>query len=857
MRQDEILLEKILKDVEKPGRYLGGEWNERKKNPLAVKTKVALVFPDAYEIGMSYLGQKILYSLLNDQPSILAERVFAPWPDFEQKLRSTNMPLYSLENKIPLAQFDILGFSLLYELNYSNILTILDLGCIPLLSAERTLDFPLIIAGGPAAFNPEPVADFFDLFLVGDGEEAFLEIIERCRSLKQQGKLKPEILADLAKLRGVYVPSLYNPYLPPQSSLLALKPKNGAPPEVAKRVLFPFHHSYFPEKILVPNIKVVFDRVAVEVARGCPQRCRFCQATSLYSPHRVKSPSFVIQKILGGLRSTGYEGVSLFSLSVSDYPYFNETVEALMGKLAKENISLSLSSLRPKGLSPDIVQNIIRVRKTGFTLVPEAGTERLRRVINKNLKDQDILEAAANAFSQGWRLLKLYFMIGLPQEREEDLQAIVSLVREIISLGRKILNSPPGINLSLSSFIPKPHTAFQWLAMEEEESLLEKQKFIKSYLRRNPSIKIKEHSVKNSVLEAVFSRGDRRLAGVLRSAWERGARFDSWKDQSQFLLWEEAFRFHEINHRIYLGSLDRDARLPWDHIQTGVKKSYLLKELDKALREETTPSCLETKCGLCQGCDFWNLLEREFPERLEIRSEELSPLGEKKEKIFRYQAQYAKVDQARFFSHRDLINVLQRVLRRARIEVVHSHGHHPKMLLSFVPALPLGMEGKEEAFEFKSSCEFEEREFLARVNQSVPTGIQFLSLKKLGNSLPSLNGRIQLMVYSLDLGAAEIENALRTIGEERKLGFARAEQIVRTLIQEYFHKKDEAVQNIVLDEERKRLFFYIKYSPSKILRPQDVVENIFGIKDSVYFLTREKIVYSTESLTEKSDFDIT
>ncbi|MQY57296.1 TIGR03960 family B12-binding radical SAM protein, partial [bacterium] len=491
-------LEEILKDVEKPGRYLGGEWNQIKKDPSSVQIKVALVFPDLYEVGMSYLGQKILYSLLNDNPKILAERVFTPWIDFEQKLRSEKIPLYSLENKIPLDEFDILGFSLLYELNYSNILTILDLARIPVFSSDRSLDHPLVMAGGPAVFNPEPVADVFDLFLIGDGEEAFLEILEKFRSLRKDSKDKSDLLKEMAKTSGVYVPSLYNTYLPDGAHLLAVKPEQDAPLNILKRVLYPFHEAHFPEKIVVPDIKIIFDRVSVEVARGCSQKCRFCQASSVYFPPRVKSPSYVLDTILNSLKLTGYDDTSLASLSISDYPYLGPIVDALMEKLAEKKISLSLPSLRPKGLSSDIAESIIKVRKTGFTLVPEAGTDRLRRVINKKMEDDDIREASQIAFSQGWRLLKMYFMVGLPTEKDEDLEGIVNLIQEVVRIGQKILKSAPQINLSVSSFIPKPHTPFQWIKMEDEPSLREKYGFLKSRLKRYPSVRLIRHPLKNA-----------------------------------------------------------------------------------------------------------------------------------------------------------------------------------------------------------------------------------------------------------------------------------------------------------------------------------------------------------------------
>ncbi|MGZ5498747.1 MAG: TIGR03960 family B12-binding radical SAM protein, partial [Candidatus Aminicenantales bacterium] len=455
-------LARVLTRVEKPGRYVGGEWNEIRKDPARARTKVALAFPDVYEIGMSYLGQKILYALLNRDRDILAERVFAPWPDLERELRAAGIPLASLENGLPLREFDIVGFSLLYELNYSNVLTILDLGGIPLTSAERGEDDPLVIAGGPAAFNPEPVADIFDLVFLGDGEEGFPEIVRTVADTSRRGLSRRERLRELARIEGAYIPSLYRAVAAEGSPLVVPQPQEeGVPAVIRKRQVKDFSHSAFPEKIVVPGLRVVFDRVAIEAARGCPQSCRFCQASTLYFPHRPKDPEVIYRTALRSLRQTGYEDLSLSALSIGDHPQLEATVGALMDALAREKISISLSSLRPGRLSRELVKNILKVRKTGFTLVPEAGTDRLRAVINKDLDGDEIREALTLAFEGGWQLVKLYFMAGLPTETDEDLAGIVGLVRDTLDLGRSILGSTPRVHVSLSSFIPKPHTPFQ------------------------------------------------------------------------------------------------------------------------------------------------------------------------------------------------------------------------------------------------------------------------------------------------------------------------------------------------------------------------------------------------------------
>jgi len=843
-------LARILPLVEKPARYIGGEWNEVRKDPAEVRLRVGLAFPDVYEIGMSYLGQKILYDLLNARPGLAAERVFAPWPDMEAALRRAGLPLVSLETKTPLDRLDILGFSLLYELNDSNVLTILDLGRIPLLSAERGTEHPLIIAGGPAAFNPEPMAPVFDAFFVGDGEEAFPEIAESYLELKKRGLKKPRVLEELSRVRGVYVPSLYDTKTPSGGRLAVPVPRAGAPARVMKRVLSRLPGSY-PERIIVPHVQAVFDRVAMEVARGCPQRCRFCQATSLYFPHRAMAPSAVIRSTLNSLRATGYEDASLSGLSVSDYPGLDRTVKALMSELTSEGVSLSLSSLRPQGLSQDVVDSIIKVRKTGFTLVPEAGTERLRRVINKDVKTEDLLEAARNAFGQGWRLLKLYFMIGLPTERQDDLEAIEDLIKGILEAGRKARNRTPQINVSVSSFIPKPHTPFQWLAMEDAGTLQDKMGFLRSRLKKHRSVQLKTHDLPTSLLEAVFSRGDRRLAGPLIEAWKRGARFDSWRDHFRFEIWESALADGGLDYRDYLSALDLDAPLPWDVIETGLSKDHLRRELGKALREETTPSCADTDCRDCLGC---------APELRGIRSpddslaiESLPPLtiGTEFLGVVRYRAFFAKDGTARFLSHNDLANALRRAFRRAGVPVLRSAGFHPKMLVSYLPALPLGMEGREECLDFKSNREFSEVEFLDRVNNSLPLGLRFHRLTRLADKQASLGEALAGMVYSLDLSHPDVEPAVLAARREKDLAALDDEALLQELVHEAFPQPETQGLNISLDVGRRRLVIELKHQAQGGLRAQDVVRAILPLEHAVYVMARENVLLKDPGQIDK------
>ncbi|HOW86183.1 MAG TPA: TIGR03960 family B12-binding radical SAM protein [Candidatus Aminicenantes bacterium] len=818
----------VLARVEKPGRYVGGEWNEIRKDPARVRTKVVLAFPDVYEIGMSYLGQKILYDLLNKDRDVLAERVFAPWPDMERELRAAGLPLASLENGLPLRTFDVVGFSLLYELNYTNVLTILDLGGIPLTAAERGEDDPLVIAGGPAAFNPEPVAGLFDLIFVGDGEEGFPEIVRAAADLKRRGLPRPLRLRELARIEGAYVPSLYRAEPAAGQALVVPRPEAGAPAVVRKRLARDFARSPFPEKIVVPGLRVVFDRVAVEAARGCPQSCRFCQASTLYFPHRPKDADVIRRTALRSLRQTGYEDLSLSALSVGDHPQLEAVVRSLMDDLAREKISLSLSSLRPGRLSRSLVADILKVRKTGFTLVPEAGSERLRAVINKKLDAAEIRDALTFAFEGGWQLVKLYFMVGLPTETDEDLAGIVELVRGVLDLGRSILGSTPRVHVSVSSFIPKPHTPFQWLGMEDETRLAAKQDFLRRELRRFRSVEVKTHPLATSVLEAVFSRGDRRLGPVLVDAWRRGARFDGWDDRLDLKAWQEAFAAAGLDPRDYLRPLSREAVLPWDHIDTRLRKSRLAAELEAALRAERTPGCLERSCGECGGCDerAWKAPAR--PARIGAVPPAAGPAGEPAGTTLRYRAFYAKRGKARFLSHIDLIHIVQRTFRRAGIEVRKTQGFHPKMDLSYGPALPLGMEALGEVLEFRTERRLEPRDFLARVNRSAPPGLRFSGLEEIAPGSPSLHAVTAGLVYSLDrtapaagprLSAREIRQALDRMAADRGAAPAAAE--VRFA--------------------GRRVVFSLPPDPGKGARIQDLVSGIFGLADPVHLIRRDAV----------------
>ncbi len=840
----EAALDELLQQVQKPGRYTGGEWNAVHKDPRMVEMKIALAFPDVYEVGMSYLGQKILYHILNRNSALLAERVFAPWPDFEQVLRKSHVPLFSLENRIPLHEFDVVGFSLLYELNYSNVLTILDLGRIPLRRTERTDAFPIVMAGGPAAFNPEPVADIFDLFLIGDGEDAFPEIVESCHKLKSQGKSRDQVLSRLAAVPGVYVPSLYELYSQGSSPLLAVKPGTGAPSVIEKRVCLPFSQAPFPEDIIVPNIQIIHDRSVVEIERGCPQNCRFCQARNIYFPARPKDPKFVYDHLLSSIRSTGYEDASLAALSVGDYPYLEDLITRLMVELKQSGVGLSLPSLRPSGLTPEVVEQILQVRKTGFTLVPEAGSERMRRVINKHIKNQDIRDAAENAFRNGWQKLKLYFMLGLPTETSEDVEGIADMVLEILKLGQSVLNRAPHINLSVSAFIPKPHTPFQWVAMEDRESLHRKYSLLKERFKKYRTIRFKEPELNGSFLEAVFSRGDRRLGNVLIDAWKAGARFDSWTDHFLWSVWKQAFENQGVDIHWYLGEWDRIAPLPWDHIHTGVTKEYFSKELDQARAAKSTPACEPRLCRDCQGCSpvLRSVHTPALPFEFERPgSKKLFP--EKSPEIHRYRTHYAKEGRARYISHNDLVNLFQRTFRRSGVPVELSKGFHPKMRMSFAPALALGMTGRDEIMEFRSSHIIPEDLFLDAVNPMLPEGVQILSLVRLEASEPSLSALLSGFVYSIDLNKGEVSRSLTQLQHLPQNQNLSQHDLAESLIRDYCDSTTPDIQELLLlTQDKNRLLIEIRFLPGKSPRPQDIVAELFNLSQPAFSLIRERLL---------------
>ena len=596
-------LDKFLLKVQKPARYTGGETNIVVKNFEKTECKVAFCFPDTYEIGMSHIGMKILYHLINEREDSLCERFYAPWPDMEEQLKLHNIPLFSLENKRPLKDFDLIGFTLQYEMSYTNILNMLDMSGIPLRSENRT-DEPFVCFGGPCAYNCEPIADFADFVMLGEGEEIFGEVIEEYKTWKNSGKTRKEFLESIAKLEGIYVPSFYDVEYNDDETIKSIKTNNeNAAERPRKRIIKDLDNVYYPEKPIVPFTEIVHDRIMMEIFRGCTRSCRFCQAGYIYRPVREKSPDKIVSACENLIKNTGYDEITLSSLSTSDYSCFNELADKLIEITEKQNVSLSLPSLRVDNFSVDLMKRIQKVRKSGLTFAPEAGSQRLRDIINKNVKEQDLLNTSKIAFSNGWNTIKLYFMIGLPLELDEDVLAIADLAEKVVNVyfdAAKELEKKRGVKVtvSTSTFVPKPFTPFQWDGQDEIENVVRKQQLLKNAITRK-QISYNWHESKLSFLEAVFARGDRRLSNVIEIAHKKGCKFDSWNEHFKYESWLEAFAECGINPEFYANrKRDFEEVLPWSHIDVGVSDKYLMKERLKADKGETTDDCRNG----CTGC---------------------------------------------------------------------------------------------------------------------------------------------------------------------------------------------------------------------------------------------------------------
>jgi radical SAM family uncharacterized protein/radical SAM-linked protein len=731
-------LESLLLQVQKPARYIGHELNAVKKDPAGVKLRLALAFPDIYDVGMSHTGLKILYWVVNSRPELYAERVFAPWLDLEKLLRKEQRPLGTIETGTPLSQLDFVGFSLQYELCATSVLQMLDLGGIPLRAQDRGPNDPFVVGGGPVAFNPVPLAPFFDAFAVGDGEEVILELADTQVRWKNEGGSREDLLKEWDRLPGVFVPALHSP---------------GQ--RVRRRIVADLDKAGFPSSPVLPFCEIVHDRIGIEIARGCSRGCRFCQAGMLYRPVRERSVRNILDLAEENAKSTGWEEVSLLSLSSGDYSAVGELVTSFTEQFGAEKVALSLPSLRTETLSAQIAHQIQKVRKTGFTLAPEAGTERLRRIINKGNTEEDLEKAVITAAQQGWRAMKLYFMIGLPYELDEDLDGIVSVMRQVSkwTQGGKL-------TASVSTFVPKSHTPFQWAGQIFREETERKQLYLKRHFTRGKT-KIKFHDPRISFLEGVFARGDARLAPVVESAFRNGARFDGWEDQLKFELWMNEFEKAGIHPEKYLEARAFAEPLPWDFIDTGLTREFLVREWQRAVLGEATGDCRGGECSGCGVCDFDSIQPRlASVETLPRPNTSVSPSEPAEPQIRRLRLQYGKIGSMKLLGHQDLIRMFHRTFRRAGITLDYSKGFHPHPKLRFSPPLALGVESIAEYLDFDVvNCNSTVPRIMDMLLEYLPVGINPLDLAEISLRESTVSGKIQSVTYKIEYSDSDPEGS--------------------------------------------------------------------------------------------------
>lgn len=749
------ILDNILPLINKAGRYINREYNSIYKSPDGSKTRVCLVYPDAYEIGMSNLGLRIIYHILNNRADVVAERVFSPWIDMEAKMREKGEKLRSLESQSLIGEFDILGFSVQYELCYTNILNILNLSGIPFRNEEREKGYPLIIAGGPCVINPEPLKDFFDIFVIGEGEEVINEIVDTYNLWKTEGGSKKDLLTEMSKIQGIYVPLIHD-------SMRDLR--------IKRRIIENLDTAYFPTEPVVPYLNIIHDRITIEVARGCLHGCRFCQAGMMYRPMRERSPERIIEIAKNSVKSTGWEEISLCSLHTGDYSCLEKVVKDLADTYEGKGIGISFSSLRPGNINEYIITQILRLRKVGMTFAPEAGSERLRSIINKKIDRDEIFQSAEILYKAGWNNIKLYFMVGLPLERDEDIEEIINLTKEISMCSRKLRGKKGMVTVNVTSFVPKPHTPFQWHGQESLGGLKDKIGYLRDRVHRQ-GFTFKWQGVELSLLEAAFARGDRHLGRVIEEAWREGCRFDGWSECFRFDKWLSAFSTLGIDPTDYANrEIGINEPLCWDYVDTGVSKPYLMREFLNSKNGKNTEDCLDNSCTTCGACDStanirirrWDDARNNFLENnnREIKDFKNSQIKHKIRTVF------CKTGIMRFISHLDLIRLFTRALRRAEIPVAYSKGFNPQPKMSLGPPLPVGYEGEKEWADFDLEKFMDVESFIEKINRTLPSEIKFLQGWNIDSRTPSLCSVLKGASYLTQLSHSLLMKNNSIIGSE-------------------------------------------------------------------------------------------
>lgn len=757
MRYAPLDVDDLILSVQKPSRYVGGEYNAIHKSLPDASVTWALCFPDTYEVGMSNVGFRVLYHVLNQRPDVAAERTFMPWEDMAQAMKHKGLPLWTLESRAPVRDFDVLGFTMQTELCYTTILSVLDLARVPLFAKDRTERDPLVIAGGPCAYSPEPVAPFFDAFVIGEGEEVVHEIADVLTDWKAGKGSRRELLWRLSELPGVYVPSFFEFRYKADGTIDAIVPLKPGYEKITRRVIPDLNLVPQPERPILPFMQTVHDRLPLEIQRGCTRSCRFCQVGMLTRPTRQRDPHQVRALAEKGLENTGYEQVGFLSLSAGDYETINPMLEDFFERFEAEQIAISLPSLRTESMNDGLAEAIKRVRKTSFTMAPEAASERMRRVINKGNEEADLLRAAASIYRAGWDDIKLYFMIGLPTERDEDVLAIAELAKKVISVGQREAQ-PQGhhafLHLGVSTFVPKPFTPFQWEPMISLEETRRKHGLIKRAIDGRRDIEFGYHDAKQSNVEGALTRGDRRTATAILHAWQNGQTLDGWTEKFRFDVWMRAFDHCQQEHGVgleFFGSRERGEQevLPWDHIDCEVTKSFLLEERHGSREEAKVIDCALDPCGACGACDYDVVTTRTYREKDYVPVERLTkrpppPVGKSFVRV-----RYAKSGRAVALSHLETMTALLRAVRRAKLPIAFSNGFHPKPKVGFGPACPVGIESRAEYVDLELMGLVDPEAVQAAFGPQLPGGFALLGVSALDPKAPSLSESIVAQQYRI------------------------------------------------------------------------------------------------------------